>query len=97
MVGSLQNQMIYLSLEFLTIGLGILSNNYLNDQTVTNFIEVIIPECINLKSLNLSSNQITHKSLKILCDLVNSNKFSNKSNSMVIIKSYFRHFFLFLT
>ena len=74
-----------------------LSNNYLNDQTVTNFIEVIIPECINLKSLNLSSNQITHKSLKILCDLVNSNKFSNKSNSMVIIKSYFRHFFLFLT
>lgn len=31
MVGSLQNQMIYLSLEFLTIGLGILSNNYLNN------------------------------------------------------------------
>jgi hypothetical protein len=53
-----------------------LSNNLINDQTAICFFETVIPECINLKHLNLGFNQLTVKTLKAFCDLTTSNKFS---------------------
>lgn len=47
-----------------------LSSNYLTDQIVISFFENIFVECSNLKSLDLSHNLLTLKSLKFLADSI---------------------------
>lgn len=71
-----------------------LSSNMMNDPTFINFIENIFPECISLKYLNISFNQITCKSLKAIYDLANA-KVSNRLSSIVNILMFTAHFIQF--
>ena len=54
-----------------------LSKNMISDQILISFAETILPECVNLKHLNISFNQISSKSLKAFSEI--TNKTSNKS------------------
>lgn len=77
-----------------------LSYNMLDDQIILMFVERLLFDCVNLKTLNLSNNLITVKSLKAICDIACSNNKAVLQVGIIFIRliglffNFFKIFFL---
>jgi hypothetical protein len=60
-----------------------LSSNMLTDELLIYFMENVLIECLNLKILNFAFNLMTGKSLKALCEMIDSIKKNRNANLFV--------------
>jgi hypothetical protein len=72
-----------------------LSSNFLTDQILGSVLEGILVHCTSLKSLNLSMNLLSSKSIKNLNDCAVTAKLISKNGSIVNI--YSKKIFLFIS
>lgn len=60
-----------------------LASNLVTDQRAIALMEKVFAECPNVKTLDLSQNLISSKTLTFLCDLISSSKMSSKAGTLV--------------